>query len=418
MIKKALYILALSLSPILLYMFPIHASDNADVVSVNILNDIYYGTLESENNGTTIFTANASNDKMLTITGKWSDKLNAFNGDCLISYEDGTVQSVTYKKGIISKQVKTIYPDGTYQTFTCNSGIPCKKILTYSEDDELLDLDWYHQGKSVKELTQSALSSDYRALLSNPYDYVDLPLKVCGTVEAIYEIPTHSYLKIRDTENHLYLFNYPNGAIQPFFSTNIENVSVGDAITIYGFFNALNDYINNPLALYEHTLGYEMDFKDLEDSIRDPDFLASVQAVSQVVDDDLEKKFPVFSAFYWESDKSRIDPVNLTFSYSDICQYPYYYKDEELSLSGKIIYENASTSSSKVSLLIQKADSTEIYGITYKTSDYSSLLGQSVSCSGLGDGNIKIPYYHLETKTMGYALFPNIKASELKILSE
>lgn len=416
--KKILYTLAFSLTTILLYAFPANAAENTDTVSVNLYNNIYYGNLISEDNGESTFTVFSPSDITFSITGEWSEELDAFNGACTVSYDDGSIQSVKYKNGLVSKEVITTYPDGTYQTFSCNTGSPCKKIFTYSEDGTLIDLDWYHQCKSVRDLISAAIPADYSKLLSNPYDYVDIPLKISGTVEAIYETSTQAYLKVADEKKNLYLFNYSNASIQPFFSTNIENVSVGDSLDIYGFCNKLNDYENNPLTLYEHTLGYEMDFSDLSEKIADSSFLQSVRSFSNITDNDLTKEIPVLSSFYWETDKTDINPVSLSFRYDEICKYPYYYKDEDLSLTGEVIYENINTSNKRMVLLIKKQNSPEIYGVSYTTTDTSSLLGKTVSCSGLSDGNTKIPYYEPENKTVGYALYPNIKTSELQILSD
>lgn len=89
------------------------------------------------------------------------EALNSFDGTCIISYEDGTLQEVTFKKGIIKKEVKTTFPDGTYQIFETKNGKPCKKIFTYSKNGTLLDLDWFDHCRSVKELNASAVSLDY-----------------------------------------------------------------------------------------------------------------------------------------------------------------------------------------------------------------------------------------------------------------
>lgn len=229
--------------------------------------------------------------------------MNAFDGSCNISYQDGTTQTVTYKDGAISKQVVTTFPDGSYQTFSAKAGKPYKKIFTYSEDGSLLDLDWFYQCRSVKGLNQSAISLDYQELVRTPYDYNDVPIKVSGTVVALYEIPTHGYIKIKDENNHMYLFNYPNASIQSFTTTNVENVSIGDSIEIYGFFDSINDYKNNPLSLYEHTLGYEMSFDAFQETLADSDFLAYIRSFNQIDDADLKRKIPVFAAYYWTTDK-------------------------------------------------------------------------------------------------------------------
>ena len=85
----------------------------------------------------------------------------------------------------------------------------------------------------------------------------------------------------------------------------------------------------------------------------------------------------------------------------EICKYPYYYKDEDLSVTGKVIYEELNSSGNRATLLIKKRNSSEIYGTTYKAEDYSPLLGKTVSCSGSSDGNRKIAYYNMDTQTMG-----------------
>lgn len=417
MLKKLFYFVPLYL--FLLLTISVNAAENDKIVTVNVFNNIYYGTLEEKDENTSVFSAYADqSDSTFTITGKWSDTLNAFDGACNISYQDGTTQAVTYKDGAISKQVVTTFPDGSYQTFSAKAGKPYKKIFTYSEDGSLLDLDWFYQCRSVKGLNQSAISLDYQELIRTPYDYNDVPIKVSGTVVALYEIPTHGYIKIKDENNHMYLFNYPNASIQSFTTTNVENVSIGDSIEIYGFFDSINDYKNNPLSLYEHTLGYEMSFDAFQETLADSDFLAYIRSFNQIDDADLKRKIPVFAAYYWTTDKTDIDPLHLTFDYEDICKYPYYYKNEKISLTGKVVYEDISASENHAVLLIQKENSSEIYGVHYNSKNYMSLLNKTVSCSGSGDGNCKIPYYNSESTIMGYALFPNIKASSVKPVSD
>ncbi len=416
--KKLLYFFSLSILFLFLSALPISATEKEDTVSVNVFNNMYYGTLEKNNDGESVFSLfSDQSDSTFTITGNWSEALNSFDGTCIISYQDGTIQEVTFKKGIIKKEVKTTFPDGTYQIFETKNGKPCKKIFTYSKNGTLLDLDWFDHCRSVKELNASAVSLDYETLINTPYNYSDIPVKLSGTVVELYEIPTHGYIKIRDTDNHLFLFNYPNTYIQSAFSTNIENVSVGDTIDIYGTLDSINDYTQNQLSLYEHSLGYQMDFDTFENLITDSDFLASIKYCSTIDDNDLKKPIPVFNAYYWQTNETNIDPLHLTFSYEEICKYPYYYKDEDLSVTGKVIYEELNSSGNRATLLIKKRNSSEIYGTTYKAEDYSPLLGKTVSCSGSSDGNRKIAYYNMDTQTMGYALFPNIKLSKLNLVS-
>lgn len=97
-----------------------------------------------------------------------------------------------------------------------------------------------------------------------------------------------------------------------------------------------------------------MDFDTFENLITDSDFLASIKYCSTIDDNDLKKPIPVFNAYYWQTNETNIDPLHLTFSYEEICKYPYYYKDEDLSVTGKVIYEELNSSGNRATLLIQK----------------------------------------------------------------
>ena len=46
-----------------------------------------------------------------------------------------------------------------------------------------------------------------------------------------------------------------------------------------------------------------------------------------------------------------------------------------------------------------------------------SVIGSMIGPTGSSDGNRKIAYYNMDTQTMGYALFPNIKLSKLNLVS-
>ena len=50
--------------------------------------------------------------------------------------------------------------------------------------------------------------------------------------------------------------------------------------------DSINDYTQNQLSLYEHSLGYQMDFDTFENLITDSDFLASIKYCSTIDDND------------------------------------------------------------------------------------------------------------------------------------
>ncbi len=52
-----------------------------------------------------------------------------------------------------------------------------------------------------------AVTVDYDTLMETPYEYIDLPFTVKGTVEAIYEDSNnHTDIKLKDDDGNVYLF--------------------------------------------------------------------------------------------------------------------------------------------------------------------------------------------------------------------
>lgn len=53
--KKLLYFFSLSILFLFLSALPISATEKEDTVSVNVFNNMYYGTLEKNNDGESVF---------------------------------------------------------------------------------------------------------------------------------------------------------------------------------------------------------------------------------------------------------------------------------------------------------------------------------------------------------------------------
>ena len=96
------------------------------------------------------------------------------------------------------------------------------------------------------------------------------------------------------------------------------------------------------------------------------------------------------------------------------------YKNSDISLIGKIIYEITDSKEKTRKFLLQEKDTSEIYIISYKPKKASDtvLLNQSVSFTGTLNENAKLPYYDPENKTLGYMLYPNVSVSTLQIVAQ
>ena len=399
---------------------PASASET-EYVTVNVFNEIYYGTLsqsDNSDNSETVFTALSDSDEQFTITGAWEE--DSFTDACVITYDSGIIQSVTYKKGLISGEVTSYNPDGTYQTFFCTSGNPYGSILTFSTEGELIQQDSFYLCTPMETWRNAAVSVDYDTLISNPYDYIDSPVKIQGTIVSIYETDKQSFLKVLDAENHLYLFQYQNPNSYKYAQPNIANVSIGDEVVIVGTLITIHDVSDTLPMFYEHLSGHRASYSLLQSYIENHDFVNAIRNISYISDEDLENIYPEFGAVYCARSGENANPLHLQNTYEEICEYPFYYKNSDISLIGKIIYEITDSKEKTRKFLLQEKDTSEIYIISYKPKKASDtvLLNQSVSFTGTLNENAKLPYYDPENKTLGYMLYPNVSVSTLQIVAQ
>lgn len=114
-----------------------------------------------------------------------------------------------------------------------------------------------------------------------------------------------------------------------------------------------------------------------------------------------------------EDDDTTADPMHLTKDYREICKYPLYYADSKVSVTGKVVYENADAESNNLVMLLSEEGTGHIYSLSMKMKDYVSYLDKKITCSGTFNGNNKIPYCNPNSLSVGYALFPNISVSTI-----
>lgn len=431
--NKFFKFLALSLSATLLPVTTVCADDSSDYVHVDVFGSVYYGTLTTAKDGkNSVFTTVPESDNQFTITGKWDTNTSAFTQDCTIAYSDGSSQSIEYnKKGLIQGDIRTDFPDSSYQTFSAASGKPYKALRTFSSSDELTAIDWYYKCTLMSTWKSDADTVDYDTLMETPYEYIDLPFTVKGTVEAIYEDSNnHTDIKLKDDDGNVYLFYYQSEDVNNFASANIPSLSEGDRLSITGIFSNIQNPEDSTLHLYEHMSGSDYNLDSLKKDIQNNDFieamdklskkdtendetLSALLKMSEVNDPDLEKIFPIFNSVTADVIGNDCDPMNLQNTYQEICDNPFYYIDTDISLDGTVVYENFDADSSKLTLLVNEKGTSNVYAVTYKAENFNSILNKELHITGKLSNTHRIPYYNDETKSLGYVIYPLISATEV-----
>ena len=431
--NKFFKFLALSLAATLLPGTTVCADDSSDYVHVDVFGSVYYGTLAAAKDGkSSVFTAVPESDSQFTITGKWDTNTSAFTQDCTIDYSDGSTQSIEYnKKGLIQGDIRTDFPDGSYQTFSAASGKPYKALRTFSSSDELTAIDWYYKCTLMSTWKSDADTVDYDTLMETPYEYIDLPFTVKGTVEAIYEDSNnHTDIKLKDDDGNVYLFYYQSEDVNNFASANIPSLSEGDRLSITGIFSNIQNPEDSTLHLYEHMSGSDYNLDSLKKDIQNNDFieamdklskkdtendetLSALLKMSEVNDSDLEKIFPIFNSVTADVIGNDCDPMNLQNTYQEICDNPFYYIDTDISLDGTVVCENFDADSSKLTLLVNEKGTSNVYAVTYKAENFNSILNKELHITGKLSNTHRVPYYNDETKSLGYVIYPLISATEV-----
>ena len=431
--NKFFKFLALSLAATLLPGTTVCADDSSDYVHVDVFGSVYYGTLTTAKDGkNSVFTTVPESDNQFTITGKWDTNTSAFTQDCTIAYSDGSSQSIEYnKKGLIQGDIRTDFPDGSYQTFSAASGKPYKALRTFSSSDELTAIDWYYKCTLMSTWKSDAGTVDYDTLMETPYEYIDLPFTVKGTVEAIYEDSNnHTDIKLKDDDGNVYLFYYQSEDVNNFASANIPSLSEGDRLSITGIFSNIQNPEDSTLHLYEHMSGSDYNLDSLKKDIQNNDFieamdklskkdtendetLSALLKMSEVNDPDFEKIFPIFNSVTADVIGNDCDPMNLQNTYQEICDNPFYYIDTDISLDGTVVCENFDADSSKLTLLVNEKGTSNVYAVTYKAENFNSILNKKLHITGKLSNTHRVPYYNDETKSLGYVIYPLISTTEV-----
>lgn len=390
-------------------------SKNEKFVNINVFNKVYYGTVTTDaDTKKAIFTPAGKSADFLQIEGNWKE--DSFIGDCTVSYKTGTKMDVQYKDGLISGKIKENNNDGSFLKYSSASGKPCKKITSYSVDSKAASVDWFYLCTPISEWKENAQSISYKELTEHPYDHIDHPIQIEGEVQEIYESTKYGYFKIKDDAGNSYLFRAMTLKTDKFATPCIPNLSVGDRVKIYGVYNGLSEISDSSTILYHRLLGYKKSFDSFQDWIISEESMKQYSDLVSVTDVEALDSLPEFTTICGEieSDDNAADPMHLTKDYSEICKYPLYYVDKKVSITGKVVYENADADSGNLLLLVSEEGTGHIYALSIKAKDYVSYLDKKITCSGTFNGNNKIPYCNPNSLAVGYALFPNVTVTQIK----
>ena len=406
---------------ILAFMFlfiyvPAKAEDLNLTISVSFLDvtvsGIYSGeTTASIPNGHGTF--HSSSDPTISIDGTWEN--GVLNGPNTITFlADNSTISACFESGIIEGTVTETAPDGSYDTFRCKNGEPVSKVSCYSSSGQLISTDWFYYHTKISKLEENAESPDYSLLFTDSSSYIDSAIKIEGTVKNIYDDAEKTYLKVEDTQGHLYICQYKNRIGSPNKQAHVPNLQENNRVILYGFFEDCK--LIDSIYFLKSTYSVETDSLNTSTSgdLTKIPFLNSNFALlpsveyPQIMDHDFENTLPLITLFSGYISNDSFDSTNLTFTYEELSKYPYEYFGSSFSFQGTVLRENINSEEKSVRMMIQENNTKHLYYCTCKLNDNIPILGDTITLKGVLKGNHKISVYNSSDKSASYFIYPRL----------
>lgn len=368
-------------------------------ITVKLEDKLYEGTYDGDTSnsvpdGEGVFTTVEEEPEQFTLMGTW--KNGSLAGDIIVNYENGTKFSGKIgDDGLYGKSVYT-FSDSKYAECVYYNDFPYGQVVYYSDQDEIIDVEWYYDGMLVADLVADSENKNYNELLAKPNNYVNDLVQTSITVTAIYENEEYSLVKGSDEEGKIYLVYYSDGEAKRRYQAYVPNFEVGDQLVVYGYFRGCNSYKTTT-------------------KIEDISFLIPK------TDIDLGNTFPILEAFYVDfTTGSQYDEINPTFEYENIYKYPYFYARKDCEIEGVVLLENISYETQKQILKIQEENTKSIYYVIYNIKKLKSVPGKGdiITIQGEYRGNYKEEYatnaLDAAKKTV-YTKYPLVLADEISI---
>lgn len=415
--KKQFFVLTTLLLTCFLVSSFIEAADTETQETAHFLSflDIsvsgtYTGDLNySQPDGSGTFVSTSS--PTLTVSGMWKE--GVLVGENTIFFpDDHSSITATFKNGLMEGTVTWTYEDDSYATFRCREGVPASKFSHYSKTKKLLDVDWFYNSSLISSLEKKASVPDYTALLSDPNTYLDLPMKIEGTVKEIYDDSRQTYLKVQDKNGHPYLCQYTNMIGSANTQAHVPNLQKSEKVVLYGFFeeSTVFDTTNfcKSTVYSENALSRE-EYNNIPLLNSNFALLPSYET-PQVLDHDFENTLPVFTLFSGYAVGETFNPARLSFEYEEIVRYPYEYFAGTHSLKGTVLREYINYEAENISMMIKEEDTSHLYYCTYDLKKDSVLpcVGDTISLKGVLKGNHKISVYDPAAETNTYTIYPRM----------
>ena len=348
------------------------------------------------------------------MTGTWENGI--LDGKATIDYADGTLQRVSYKNGLISGKVTEYLADGSYKTYSCTDGRPCKFVNYYDASGNQTSYDYFFQMQPVSILKSSCLEPDYNILLNSSSSIT--PYKISGTVIDIYDDSSTSYILLKDDNEHIYVLTYKNITTNRYNQALVPNLTAGDAITAYGFWQK-QDSLSS--------------LKDLHRSIprnRLPDAAVLLEDDSQAAlfpSEDLRANtstMPFLLLFAAEViGEDACNRLNPSYEYDDVMRNPYLYSDLKCDMTGKVVQAqiNYDKQTVLIKLLVEKDQAEYFVNYSFTDDDPLPAIGDTISLNGSYAGNNKVlsenPADSSSSNTERfYTVYPRLNSNSITIL--
>lgn len=169
--------------------------------------------------------------------------------------------------------------------------------------------------------------------------------------------------------------------------------------------------------MYQHASGHLLTDAKRKAYFSTLDEIVYYMSLGSVEDPDLEETYPVMTTLRLKKEDDTISPLNLNYTYSEICEYPLFYKGKKQTITGKVIRELTAEQDTTRSFIIQEQDTSNYYltWLAPKKMPKTKYVGKVISFKGTFQGNAKIPYFDKTTDVPGYLIYPRIKTTKMTV---
>lgn len=295
---------------------------------------------------------------VIVYEGKWKDGM--LHGEGILQNKtSGMMYEGNFTKGKLDgviKQYSVEENEKVYSLIKYAQDVPYGVMKEYNNEDELINYDCYVYGMSLTQIRNQTEDIEYRDLLYFSNDYMNKVITLKGHIIGLRKADNQEnvqYVKVEDENKNVYVLRY-SAEYSKIPTRYVPMLGIGDEIELYGYFSGLD---NMP-----------------EENIEYP-------CVEMVYAD------------WYGADA--FDYKNANLSYDNFKNYPYFYEDESIQLSG--IYKGLHKITKKWMYFLVESDSysagvSRTYVCRVKNSDKNRKLLPMPETSILMTGDLQVPF--------------------------